>query len=263
MGRFSNLEFEGHEFGRQEPQPRNEELRDEAFQLRLGDQHYRSARFEQALRYYSRALEYNANLHAAWVGQVQMLVELGEYAEARKWADKALEVHRDHAEILSVKAVASARLGDNARAVQFSDAALAQRGTSPLVWLARGEALMADGQSNDQHCFERAATEARYDWFLLLRIARSCYWHRHFARAASWISSALKRESRSPFVFQVFGDCQLALGMAGKAERSYRQALSLDAGFEPASEALDALEKRGIVSRTWAMLAGIFHRMGG
>ena len=60
----------------------------------------------------------------AWVGQVQMLVELGELHEADLWADKALELFRDNGELPSAKAVARARLGRAADALQCSDAGL-------------------------------------------------------------------------------------------------------------------------------------------
>lgn len=258
MGRFSNLEFDGKQIPGNAPLATGPEVRDDGYYLRLGDQGHRSARFEQALRHYSRALESNANLQAAWVGQVQMLIELGEFAEANLWADKALEIHRDHPEILSGKAVAWARLGDCDRAIQFTDAALAQRGMAPIVWIARGEALMAAWQSNDRHCFERAAMESHQDWFVLLRIARACYWHRHFSRAVEWVTRALKREPGAPFVLHVRGDCQLALGLQGEAEGSYRQALALDRDFEPSREALAGLSDRGVLTRAWALLTGMF-----
>ena len=215
MGRFSNLEFGGKEIPESGQVTSGQELRDDGYYLRLGDQDHRSARFERALRHYSRALEYNANLQAAWVGQVQMLIELGEFTEANLWADKALEIHRDHPEILSGKAVAWARRGDTDRAIQFTDAALAQRGMAPVVWISRGEALMAAGKANDGHCFERAAMESHQDWFVLLRIARACYWHKNLSRAMEWATRALKREPGAPFAVHVLGDCQLALGFQG------------------------------------------------
>lgn len=258
MGRFSNLEFDGKQVPGNGPLSTGQEVRDDGHYLRLGDQDHRSARFERALRHYSRALEFNANLQAAWVGQVQMLIELGEFAEANLWADKALEIHRDHPELLSGKAVAWARLGDAKRAIQFTDAALAQRGMAPVVWMARGEALMAAGQANDDHCFERASMESHQDWFVQLRIARACYWHRCFSRAMAWATRALKREPGAPFAVHVLGDCQLALGLRGEAETSYRQALALDRDFDLSREALANLEKQGVLSRAWARVSGLF-----
>ncbi len=59
------------------------------------------AYFDQGLRLYARALEENPKSTAAWTGQVRMLVELGEFREAKAWADKALETHPNHAELLA------------------------------------------------------------------------------------------------------------------------------------------------------------------
>jgi len=259
MGRFSNLEFDGREPLREEPRQTGE-IRDDSYYLKSADQEFRLANYDRALRYYSRALEYNANVQAAWVGQVQMLTELGEYKEAKLWADKALELHRDSAELLSVKSVVWARQGDPQKAIEFSDAALGQRGLSPLVWLARGEALMAARQANDEHCLEKAASESKQDWFIQLRIARVFYAYRQFAQAMTWISKAVKQEPGAPFALHVLGDCQLALGFASSAEHSYRQALSIRRDFPLSQAALDALEGRGFLGRLWTGVRALLRR---
>ena len=257
MGRFSNLEFDGQEPPREEPQAGGEN-RDEQFYLRLADQEFRRARFDKALRFYSRALEYNANVHAAWVGQVQMLVELGEYKEAKLWADKALELHRDNPDILSAKVVACARTGEAQKAIEFSDAAIAQRGAGPFVWLARGEALMAARQANDEYCLEKAAAESKQDWFMQLRIARVFYSHRQFARAMDWITKATKQEPGAPFVLHVLGDCQAALGLAVAARSSYRQVLALDPDFALSQHGLLALDNQSFLGWLWSAVTGLF-----
>ena len=257
MGRFSNLEFDGKEPLREEPAATGE-LRDEIYYLKLADQEYRRARFSKALRYYSRALESNANVVAAWVGQAQMLVEMGEFKEARLWCDKALELHRDNADVLSAKAVAVARQGDPGKAIEFTDAALAQRGTTPYVWLARGEALLAARQSNDDHCFEKASSESKHDWFMQLRIARVYYAYRSFAQAMAWVSKAVTQEPGAPFALHVMGDCQLALGFSSSAAHSYKQALSLDKDFDQSRVALDGLEGQGFLDQLWVGIRGLF-----
>jgi tetratricopeptide (TPR) repeat protein len=257
VGRFSNLEFDGREPLREEPQGTGE-IRDEHYYLRQADQEFRRARFEKALRFYSRALEYNANVYPAWVGQVQMLIELGEYKEAKLWADKALEVHRDNPDILSAKVVACARTGERDKAIEFSDAAIAQKGTTPFVWLARGEALMSARQANDEYCLEKAAAESKQDWFMQLRIARVFYSHRQFARAMTWITKATKQEPGAPFVLHVLGDCQAALGFSSSARSSYRQALALDPEFALASAGLDALDERSFLGWLWSLVSGLF-----
>lgn len=257
MGRFSNLEFDGREPLREQAAPFGE-IRDDQYYLRTADQEFRRARFEKALRFYSRSLEYNANDSAAWVGQVQMLLELGEYKEARLWADKALELHRDSPDILSAKVVACARTGDRQKAIELSDAAIAQRGTTPFVWLARGEALMAGRQANDEYCLEKAAGEAKQDWFMQLRIARVCFSHRRFAHAMTWITRATRQEPAAPFVLHVLGDCQAALGYSSSARSSYRQALALDPEFPLSRSGLDALDARGFPSWLWSLVSGVF-----
>jgi len=60
--------------------------------------------FEHALRAYARVLEYNSQNPAAWTGQVRMLIELGEFHEAKVWADKALERFAHEPELLAAKA---------------------------------------------------------------------------------------------------------------------------------------------------------------
>lgn len=257
MGRFSNLEFDGREPLREEPVAFGE-IRDDQYYLRMADQEFRRARFEKALRFYSRSLEYNANVHAAWVGQVQMLLELGEYKEARLWADKALELHRDSADILSAKVVACARTGDRQKAVEFSDAAIAQRGATPFVWLARGEALMASRQANDEYCLEKAAAESKQDWFMQLRIARVFHSHRQFARALTWITKATRQEPGAPYVLSVLADCQAAHGFSSMARNSYLQALALDPELAPAAAGLRALDGQGVLGWVWSYVSGVF-----
>jgi tetratricopeptide (TPR) repeat protein len=259
MGRFSNLEFDGGKEPLRE-EPVAGEVRDETYYLKLADSEFRRARFDKALRYYSRALEYNANVVAAWTGQVQMLIELGEFKEARLWADKALEIHRDSADILSAKAIAVARQGDPGKAIEFTDAALAQRGATPYLWLARGEALLAARQSNEDHCLEKAASEAKQDWFMQLRIARVYYSYRRFAQAMDWISKAVKQEPGAPFALHVMGDCQLALGFDSSAQHSYQQALSIDRDFALSSIALDGLKTRGPLDQLWRLIRTVFSR---
>ncbi len=64
---------------------------DEQFWLSQADEHRRAGRYEDALRFYSRTLEVEKSIVVAWVGQVQMLVFLGEYSQAELWGRKALE----------------------------------------------------------------------------------------------------------------------------------------------------------------------------
>ena len=82
MSRFGNLEFEGdaeHEFEPGRPAP----VKDEAYYLAEARAAFENGNFESGLRFYSKVLEFNPKNAAAWTGQVRMLIELGEFREAR------------------------------------------------------------------------------------------------------------------------------------------------------------------------------------
>jgi Flp pilus assembly protein TadD len=87
MSRFGNLEF-----GSEHEEPAREQFlaRDENYLLSQAQQSFEAGRFEQALRAYAKVLEVNPKQPVAWVGQVRAQIELGEFSEARVWADKAL-----------------------------------------------------------------------------------------------------------------------------------------------------------------------------
>src|SRR5579871_5803430 len=104
MSRFSNLEFNENSGGELRPQA----AKDERFYLAEAEEAFASGKFEKALRDYAKVLEHNPHNPAAWSGQVRMLIELGEFHEARLWADKALERFPRDPHLLAAKAVALA-----------------------------------------------------------------------------------------------------------------------------------------------------------
>jgi tetratricopeptide (TPR) repeat protein len=257
VGRFSNLEWK-------EPDPPRDarraaepaaEPRDEAHWLRVADEQHRAARFEKALRYYSRALELNPNLQAGWVGQVRMLLELGENEEARLWAEKGLDVHRDDPELLAARAVACARLGDPDKALAFCDAAMKAPGATTFAWLARGEALLAARRGpSAAHCFEKARVEAKGDWFASALVARTYTLYGVPAQGLVWAQRAVEKASDRALAWLTAGDAQAALGLAAAAEGSYRQAHAIDPDLPQVSAALDRLARKNGFERfiDWA-----------
>src|SRR3989440_8974050 len=110
MSRFVNLEFDGQS-GEHSSRPKAL-VKDEAYYLAEARSAFENGDFEAALRLYSKVLEFNPHNAAAWTSQVQMLIELGEFKEAKLWADKALERFPREPELLAAKGVALARSGD-------------------------------------------------------------------------------------------------------------------------------------------------------
>src|SRR5260221_355056 len=113
MPRFDNLELDPPAEDPHGPQARRgADAVDEGHWLRLADENRRQGHYDNALRYFSRALEVDKALVSAWLGQVQMLIALEEYPEAQLWSRKALELFRNHGDLLAAQAQALARLGE-------------------------------------------------------------------------------------------------------------------------------------------------------
>ena len=225
MSRFGNLEFDSDS----ENSPNRQlPLKDEDHYLAEAQRAFESGRFELALRMYARVIEFNAKLPAAWTGQVRMLIELGEYEEARVWADKALALFPEEGELLAAKAVALGRLGDHSAALTYSDAAVESLANTPYIWLARADVLLARKEKRADYCFERALTLAQNNWFYLWLAARIQAFYRQFARALKSAQDALAFDPARAVLWLQIGECQLALGLATPARNSFEQARGLD-----------------------------------
>ncbi|MEW6305923.1 MAG: tetratricopeptide repeat protein [Verrucomicrobiota bacterium] len=225
MSRFGNLEFDDDSSAQLVPRQAHS---DEAEHLEKAQNALASGRFELALRCYAKVLEFNPRNAAAWTGQVRMLVELGEFDEARLWADKALEQFPREPELLAAKGVALARLGDTAAGLAFSDAAIEERGDTPYVWVARGDVLLAREEKRAQYCFEKALQIAANHWLCAWLISRVHYYYSQFALALKYAQQALAANATQAVVWLQTGNCQLALGLADIARNSFEQARQLD-----------------------------------
>src|SRR5688572_19681839 len=227
MSRFGNLEFGDA--------PKNElhaqlhaGAKDEAFYLAEAVQFFESGRFEQALRAYARALEQNPKSAAAWTGQVRMLIELGEFREAKMWAEKALALFPREGELLAAKAVALARSGDGKGALAFSDASMEVEASTPYIWLARGDVLLARKEKRAEYCFEKAVLLARDHWLWPWLASRVHLFYARTAQALKFAQHALALDAARAILWQQLGRCEAALGLSSKAQQSIERARELD-----------------------------------
>ena len=94
-----------------------------------------------------------------------MLILLGEYPEAELWSRKALEVFKNHPDLLAGRAQAFGRLGDKRQAMGACDQALAQPGESAYRWVVRGE-LMVDRQGASTGTASTRRSAADPDWLV-------------------------------------------------------------------------------------------------
>jgi tetratricopeptide (TPR) repeat protein len=256
MSRFINLEF-SDEHEDQSRQQQKALVKDEAYYLAEARAAFENANFETALRLYSKVLEFTPQNAAAWTGQVRMLIELGEYREAKLWADKALERFPHEPELLAAKAVALGRSGDLQEALAFSDASIEERGDTPYIWLARGDVLLARAEQRADYCFEKAVLLAPKDWFITWLAARVRLYYEQFALALKLIQEAIEWNAGHFLLWLEFGRCQQALGMVGPASRSYLQAQQLNPHCSEVNVALTRLSGTGL----WPRVRGWWRRL--
>jgi Flp pilus assembly protein TadD len=203
-------------------------------------------------------LEYNTKNAGAWTGQVRMLIELGEYREAKLWADKALERFPNEPELLAAKAVALGRSGDLQGALAFSDASIEERGDTPYVWLARGDVLLARAETRADYCFEKAQLLAPHDWFIAWLAARIRFYYEQFVLALKLIQTSVDLNPGNFLLWLEQGHCQQAIGMVGAAKVSFTQAKQLNPHSEEVIEALHRASQVGLLARLHGKWRGLF-----
>lgn len=248
MSRFGNLELGDESESRFESEQKPL-VKDESYYLTEARTAFENGNFEQALRLYSKVLEFNPQNAHAWTAQVRMLVELGEYREAKLWADKALERFPREPELLAAKAVALARSGDLQGALAFSDASIEERGDTPYVWLARGDVLLAREEHRADYCFEKALLLAPRDWFVTWLATRIRFFYEQFTLALKLAQQAVELNASHFLLWLQLGQCQQALGWVGPAKNSYAQAEQLNPQNQEIRNAILSLSGTGLSVR--------------
>jgi tetratricopeptide (TPR) repeat protein len=218
--RFDKLEFDDFDelpARVEESEPRL--VKDDVYWAGLADTNRRNGHYENSLRFYSRALEENKSLVESWVGQVQMLVLLGEYPQASMWAKKALELFPSHGDLLAGRAQAESRQGNHRDAVALSDSALNQRGETAYQWQVRGELMLVMKQKTDRHCFDKAQVLSR-DHLVPLESGLIYMHHRAYVKAQQRVQAALEKEPESYYGWYLLGICQHQSGFDQAAVKS-------------------------------------------
>ena len=259
MSRFGNLEL-GGESEDQWQQEQKPLVKDESYYWSEAMSAFQNGEFEQALRLYSKVLEFNPQNTAAWTGQVRMLVELGEFREAKLWADKALERFPHAPELLAAKAVALARSGDLQGAIAVSDASIEERGDTPYIWLARGDVMLARKEQRADYCFEKALMLAPKDWLVSWLAARIRFYHEQFVLALNLLQQAIEWNAGNFLLWLELGRCQQQLGLIGPAQVSFTQVRQLNPDCTEADYALTKLSRSGVFAWTRGWFKGLFKR---
>jgi tetratricopeptide (TPR) repeat protein len=250
MARFDKLEFRREQADTPDPQGPAAPERDNAHWLRLADAHRRQGLYENALRFYSRALELDKSLVAAWVGQVQVLILLEEYPQAETWSRTGLNLFPAHADLLAGRAQAYCRLFDMNQAQALCDGALKQNAKSSYGWFVRGELMIAARQKTDDHCFDNAQ-QLDPDWLVALEAALVYLHYRIPSKALRRSRHAVEQAPDHAYAWYVQALCQARVGFDEQAQQSYQRCLELSPGHEEAKRRLCELQQRGWSPWRW------------
>jgi tetratricopeptide (TPR) repeat protein len=249
MRRFSRLEFgdKGDEGARKKPA--GEEMRDADYFHKQALRYWLAGDFEMALRNYSRALEQNSVFYPGWLGQVLMLIELGEYKEAAVWVDKAFEMFPEHPELLAAKAIACARDGRMEKAIAYSDSSIAKDNVTSRVWLARAEVMLNRRSSIAQNCISKALSTAGGESAMVrLQAGRLLNRMKDYPGALQLLQKVVDELPKSALAWYELGLSQAKLGRT-EAKVSFEQALKLRPDWPAAQEAIRKFKNKGFFAR--------------
>jgi len=109
--------------------------------LKIADDRYFHGYFREGISGYARVLQIDQGQISAWVGQVRILVDVGQYDSAVYWADKGIELLEDARLLAFAKAYAFA-YGGKVEAAKAIINVPVEKNESPMLWLLRGEILL-------------------------------------------------------------------------------------------------------------------------
>jgi Tfp pilus assembly protein PilF len=256
MPRFTKLEFETPAATTSASSVTPRLAVDATTWMQRADQARRSGTYESALQLYSRALEDDKTLVRAWVGQVQMLIQLEESPEAEVWSRKALELFPADGDLHAGRAQALGRLHRSKEAYASIDAAMNQPGQSAYRWTVRGELLLSDGQSTERVCFDKAI-QTDGDWLVPVEVALVYLEYKQPSNALNRVRLATERDPAAAYAWYVQGVCQAELGLDAPAMRSFQTCLDLVPGHREAEDRLHALRQGGSL---WKRVRGMWSK---
>ena len=257
MSRFVNLELGDN--SEQSTSP-TVVVKDSTYYFAAATAAFESMDFEESLRLFGKVIEHDPGRPDAWTGQTRALIELGNYQTANAWADKALEQFPHEAELLAVKAVALGRVGESGAALAFSDAAIAEPGQTPYVWLARADVLLAAREQRAEYCFEKAMAMAAGNWFIAWLAARIRLFYRQVMQALALAQRAVEWHPGHAPCWLVLGLCQQGAGMVGPARQSIHRAAELRPRWLAVMQANRAVDDTGFFRRVVGGVRGILKK---
>ncbi|MBF0406813.1 MAG: tetratricopeptide repeat protein [Candidatus Riflebacteria bacterium] len=266
MSRFKWLEFDSPENRKTDgfdKLPGNSEtagvdLTNPGHVLRLADENYRKLEYERALKYYSKVLGIDPNIEEAWFGQLLCLLDLEEIPEALTWSIKANKLFPKSANIISARALASARDANLKDAMAFSDGAMKNDNVSWFSWIARGEIIALTKGNNAEFCMMKAIELLPNDWLVFFKIAQSYSNTPLFEKAIPVLQKALSKKSDLPEIYYLLGVIQNRLNLHSAAEESFSRANKLAPVNKKYNDAYCRAINKSLFSKVFSWVKGLF-----
>jgi tetratricopeptide (TPR) repeat protein len=239
--------------------------------LHRAQEAYFRGQYLDALKHYSQSLAEDVRKSSAWVGQVRVLVDVGEYESAVYWAEKGYRSCSGETMLIFAKAFALAHAGRIDEAKTLINVPV-KKDEAPMHWLLRGEVLIrvrinfvqriftpykGIGRLGAFFCFVKALSHDQYDPFMNQRIGLAYMLMKNSNRALEHLNLSLRAVSDNPLTLYGMAQCCRMKRDHERALDYVKKAIAGNPELDCAFELLEWLHGPG------RRFSGIFKRRGG
>ena len=237
---------------------------------RAQDSYFRGF-YQDAIKYYAQVLARDRNRASAWLGQIRILVDVGEYDGAIYWADKAQEACGGDTIFSFAKALALAHAGQIDAAKTLINVPV-EKDEVPMLWLLRGEVLIrvkinfiqkiftpykGIGRLGAFFCFVKALSHDQHDAFINQRIGLAYMLTKDSDRAMEHLRLSLRSVGDNPLTLYGLAQCYRMKRDYDHALYYVKKAIAGNPGMDCAFELLEWLHGPG------RRMRGMFKRIVG
>ena len=218
--------------------------------LKQAQEEYFRGHYLDALKHYAQVLAEDESESSAWVGQVRILIDVGEYESAIYWAEKGHESCGGETMLTFVKAFALAHAGRIDEAKTLINVPV-EKDEAAMLWLLRGEVLIrvrislfqkiftpykGIGRLGAFFCFVKALSHDQYDPFINQRIGLAYMQVKDSNRALEHLNLSLRAHGDNPLTQYGIAQCYRLKRDYDKAIHYVKKAIAgnpkLDCAFE-------------------------------